>query len=139
MDTKALQQIKDLHATAAAIGGYFAKHKKTISDPRVDKHEARFDKRSDRFCAFNVTASFTCHTGVYGSSSCGVDLYARTETVEPYFIRAMAKHQELLFATAAELMRDDAAKLSEKARAELAALTAMVDGLEAPAEPELAA
>jgi hypothetical protein len=134
-DTATLEKIKRLNHTAARLAGYHDQHKATISSSNVDKHEATFAPRTDRFVAFHVNATFTCHTGTYGSSSCSTDLHV-TEEVEPYIIRAMAKHQELLFATAARLIREDAAKLTDKARAELAALVAMVDGLEAPAAAE---
>lgn len=128
-----IERMKALNSMADAVGRYFERHAERIAPSNVDKHGAQFDRRTDRFAAFHVSATFTCHTGVYGSSSCSTDLSLRTEEVEPYFVRAMAKHQQLLFATAAELMRHDAAALTEKARAEIDALTAMVESLNAPA------
>jgi hypothetical protein len=139
MDTQTLQRIQSLNRNANAIGGYFAKHAEVIAHPKVDKHGAGFEGATDRFQAFRVTASFCCHTGTYGSSSCSTDLSVRSDDVGPYFVKAMARHQRLLFDTAAQIMREEAAALTEKARAEIAALTQMVDALSSPtAEVEAA-
>lgn len=129
LDTKTIERIQTLLRESRNIGGYFERHEAVTASPSVDKHGAGFELSNDRFQAFKLPISFNCHTGTYGSSSCSTDLHARTEDVAPYFVKAMNIHRKLLFETAARLMEEEAAALTSKARAEIAGLQAMVDGL----------
>jgi len=59
-----------------------------------------------------------------------------SEDVAPFITRAINVHCEAIFATAAQLMRIDAAALKDKAAAEVAAMQATLDALDAASEAE---
>lgn len=128
-NTKTIDRIKSLRREANAVGGFHALYAdKYANDSRCDKKGYGFIAgRSDRFVSFNFTATFESHAGYYGNSSCStiLNVYDR-EAVERAFVKALNIHQKELFATAARLMREEAASLTEKAEEEIASLQAML-------------
>lgn len=136
MNTKTLDRIKSLKREAGALGGFHAHYDaKYRSDSNCDKKGYGFgDDR--RFAAFEIKTSFDSHAGYYGNSSCGtiLNIYDKA-LVEPFIIKALNVHQKEIFATAARLMREEAASLSGKAADEIRALQKMVDDLSLP-EPD---
>lgn len=128
MDTATLDTIRLLRADAERLASFHEHYQATYNaDSRCDKKGYGFG-RDNRFAAFEVKTSFDALAGYYGDSSCAAVLrFEKRETVGKYLVRAMNVHQKVLFDTAARLMREDAAKLREKAAAELAALQKMLD------------
>ena len=127
-DTKTIDRIKTLRRESAAIGGFHALYAETYaSDSHCDKKGYGFGM-DGRFAAFTVKASFDSWAGYYGNSSCStiLSVYHR-ELVEKTFVKAMNLHQKELFATAARLMREEAASLTEAATKEIEALRAMLE------------
>lgn len=139
-DTKTIDRIKSLRREAAAIGGFHALYsEKYAPDSHCDKKGYGFNEDS-RFAAFSVTATFSSWKGYYGNSSCStiLNVYDRG-IVEKAFVKALNIHQIELFATAARLMREEAAGLTDQAAKEIEALqsmleTALADVAEAQAE-----
>ncbi len=127
-DMKAVDRIKTLRREASAIGGFHAMYSaKYASDSNCDKKGYGF-KEDDRFAAFTITAKFSSWAGYYGNSSCGKILSVYdTATVEAAFVKALNFHQKELFATAARLMREEAAGLTEQASKEIADLRSMLE------------
>lgn len=127
-DTKTLEKIKSLRREAAVISGFHALYAlKYAPDSHCDKKGYGFN-HDDRFTAFSVKATFSSHAGYYGSSSCSAILncYDR-DVVERAFVKAMNLHQKELFQTAARLMHEEAASLTDQAEKEIAALQQMLD------------
>lgn len=132
MDTKTIERIKSLRREAAAIGGFHALYsEKYAPDAHCDKKGYGFGK-DDRFVAFSINTKFESHAGYYGNSSCStiLNVYDR-ETVEKAFVRALNVHQKELFATAARLMREEAASLTDKAQAEVEAIQKLLEDAQA--------
>lgn len=124
INTKTLELIKSLRGEAYKLANFhnlFAT--KYASDSSCDKKGFGFGK-DNRFSAFKLTTSFDSWSGYYGNSNCGSILHVCD--VEPYIIKAMNIHQKELFATAARMMREEAAGLTEAATAELEALQEML-------------
>ena len=127
-DTKTIDRIKSLRREASAIAGFHTLYAETYApDPGCDKKGYGF-KNDDRFDAFTIKAIFSSYRGYYGNSSCSriLSVYDKP-TVESAFVRALNIHQKELFATAARLMREEAASLTEKASEEIAALQSMLE------------
>lgn len=130
-DLASMQRIKALlhHANGAAtVHDQFAA---AIADPNCDKHNIGFNVDS-RFSAFSVTVSFDCLTGYYGNSSCSTFWRADKGVIGKAFIKALNIHQRELLATTARVLREEAVALTDKARAEVDALQAVLNELEAP-------
>lgn len=129
-DTKTIDRIKNLRREAASIGGFHALYAdKYASDSRCDKKGYGFiNGKTDRLASFSFTTTFESHAGYYGNSSCStiLNVYER-EIVEKAFIKALNIHQKELFATAARLMREEAASLTEQAAKEIEALKSLLD------------
>lgn len=125
-DTQTIDKIKRLRTNAAALGGFFERFGAEAAKHDCDKHGAGFGV-DNRFSAFKVEVSFDSYTGYYGSSSCSSALSVEREIVQPFFTRALNTHKAAIFATMAALMNTEAASLTGKARAEIAALQAMMD------------
>lgn len=128
MDTKTIDRIKSLRREAAAVGGFhqmFAT--KYASDPQCDKKGFGFGT-DHRFVAFSINTKFDSKAGYYGNSSCSTVLSVDDRaSVEAAFVKALNIHQKELFATAARLMREEAAALTDKAVAEVEAIQQMLD------------
>lgn len=129
-DAETFTKIKRLLNQADALSGFWGRYRKAISDPQCDKHDAGFNV-DGRFSGFTVSLSFDNLIGRYGSSACSTFMRLPSETVGPFITRAINKHCELIFETAAQLMREEAATLKDKAAAEIAAMQATLDALEA--------
>lgn len=135
-DTKTLDKIRALRREAANLAGFHSLYAtKYASDSHCDKKGHGFLLgASDRWVGFSVRATFESYAGYYGSSSCTTILHVRDrDLVETAFIKAMNIHQQQLFQTTSQLLREEAASLTEKAETELAALRSLLD--EAQSEP----
>jgi hypothetical protein len=124
----AIERIKILRREAAAIGGFHDLYsEKYAPNSNCDKKGYGFNT-DDRFAAFTFKATFSSWHGYYGSSSCGkiLSVYDRA-IVENAFVKALNLHQKELFATAARLMREEAAGLTNKAATEIEALRALLE------------
>jgi hypothetical protein len=134
MNTENLQRIKDLNYAARALAGFHDKMAELRKDSANDKLGAAFNSDS-RFRAFTFSGGFDSWCGRYGNSSCSSVLRVEGKLLEPVFTKALNIHQRELFATMAVLLREEAAGLTGKARAEVAALQQMIAELE-PAEDQ---
>lgn len=138
-DTKTLDKIRSLRREAVNIEGFHAHYsEKYASDSHCDKKGYGFVYgNSDRFVSFKVNATFESYAGYYGNSSCSTILHVYDrEAVERAFVKAMNLHQKELFATAARLMREEAAGLTDAAEAELSTLQRLLEQAKAPVEME---
>ncbi|WP_019170713.1 hypothetical protein [Pseudaminobacter salicylatoxidans] len=128
MDTKTIDTIKALRSEANSFAGFHALYaEKYASDSRCDKKGYGFGTDS-RFAAFEIRTSFGSHAGYYGNSSCSqIMTVYHTEMVRPFIIKALNVYQKEIFATAARLMREEAARLTDKATAEVEAIQKMLD------------
>lgn len=127
-DTKTIDTIKSLRREADALANFHRIYSEKYSpNSRCDKKGYGFGE-DDRFAAFHVKTHFASWHGYYGSSSCSTILSVYdSKAVESAIVRAMNTHQKEIFATAARLLREEAAALTEKAAAELTALQAMLN------------
>jgi dihydrodipicolinate synthase/N-acetylneuraminate lyase len=136
LNTQTLEKIKSLRGDAARLAGFhetFAT--KFGADQRCDKKGFGFGKDS-RFAAFNLQTSFDTWVGYYGNSGCSTALSVSDQkATSEFIIKAIGLHQKEIFATAAKLMREEAAELSAKASEELAALQSMLETAKAEAAP----
>jgi hypothetical protein len=132
--TTTIDKIKRLRSEAANLSGFHQMFADALeADKRCDKKGYGFGL-DNRFTAFKVNTHFSSYKGYYGNSSCSNALTVDSDLVAPYIVRALNVHQEKIFATAALLMRDEAAELSAKAETELAALRDLLASAKANAE-----
>lgn len=126
--TATIDAIKSLRYEAANFGGFHDLYAKNYApDTNCDKKGYGFGKDS-RFAAFTINTQFSSWHGYYGNSSCSNIMNVRhADLVKPYLVKALNHHQRELFATVARLMREDAAAMTEKAEAEISALSAMIE------------
>lgn len=126
--TKTVDRIKTLRREADAIGGFHDLYAtKYAPDTTCDKKGFGF-KGDDRFASFSIKATFSSWAGYYGNSSCSKILSIYDQAiVEGGFVKAVDIHQKQLFATAARLMREEAASLTEAAAKEIDALRSMLE------------
>lgn len=129
METKTIDMIKALRSEAATFAGFHNLYStKYASDSHCDKKGYGFEVATDRFVSFNLAVSFCTHAGYYGNSSCSTIMRVRDgNLVRPYLIKALNVHQKEIFATAARLMRDEAARLTDKAQAEVEAIQQLLE------------
>ena len=127
-----LNKIKALRSEAFAFANFHSNYQnKYANDSRCDKKGYGFGKDS-RFAAFRVSAEFSSWAGYYGNSSCSKILSVyHGAIVAPFILEALDVHQKEIFATAARLMREEAARLTGNASKELEALQAMLDAAKA--------
>lgn len=137
MKTETLAQIQSLNRNASALAGIHAKVDHLRKDSRNDKLGCGFGV-DNRFAAFSVAVSFDSYVGTYGNSSCARILGVDEALVKPFITKALNVHQRAILATAAELMRTEAATMTAKAREEIAALQKMVDELSTAQNAEAA-
>lgn len=135
MKTESIEKIRALKDAAASIGGFHAHYdEKYRLDSHCDKKGYGFNEDS-RFSAFKMTVSFDSWAGYYGNSSCSTILGSYHEDiVKKAFIKALNQNQRLIFATMAKLMTEEAESLTEKAKAEIAALQNLIAEFDAPAQ-----
>lgn len=133
--TKAFNEISNLRSNAREFETFWDRYKAHTGKTDIDKYGASFGGDS-RFTNFKVTTFFESHSGSYGSSSCYNFGRFDTDLAQTYMVRAMNCMREELFAKCAELMKEDAAKLVDKARAEVEAMNAALDACLAEAQAE---
>jgi len=128
MDTKTIDTIKALRSEAANFAGFHALYaEKYEPDSNCDKKGYGFGT-DNRFSAFEIKTSFDSYAGYYGSSSCSTIMHVyHADLVKPFLIKALNVHQKEIFATVARLMREEAAKLTDKAQAEVEAIQKMLE------------
>ncbi|WP_444668402.1 hypothetical protein [Cereibacter changlensis] len=131
----AFKEIAKLRQNAKEFETFWARYREHIAKPSIDKFDAKFSS-DGRWGNFKVVAFFESYSGAYGNSSCGQFGRFDADLAHDYMIRAMNCMQEELFAKCAELMKIDAAKKVDAARAEVEAMNAALDAClaEAPAE-----
>lgn len=129
MDTKTIDTIKSLRSEAANFAGFHALYsEKYASDSHCDKKGYGFEAKTDRFVSFDLNASFCTYAGYYGNSSCSTIMHVyHGDLVRPYLIKALNVHQKEIFATVARLMREEAARLTDKAQAEVEAIQKLLE------------
>ena len=134
-DIKSLQKIKTLRTDAARIGEFHDMfNDKYEANSRCDKKGYGFGK-DNRFAVFSIKTSFDCWAGYYGDSSCSSPIgFLDRSLVERAFVKAIDRHQKQLFASAAEIMREEASSLTADASREIEALQKLLE--EATADPE---
>jgi hypothetical protein len=124
--TETLDTIRLLLNNANSIGNFHDLFNRLYSsDSNCDKKGFGFNK-DNRFSAFTLSVTFDSWKGYYGSSSCYSVLQCN-DKVKQYFVKALNLHQKELFATAARLMREDAALLTDEATAEINELQRLLD------------
>jgi len=126
MGTEKFNEISRLRRNAKEMETFWERFKEHTSKPGIDKHGAGFGG-DNRLMEFRVNTFFYSKSGVYGNSS--VSQFGRfdAKTVEPYIVRAMNKMAPELFAKASEMMKADAAKMVDEARAEVEAMSRALD------------
>ena len=131
----AFKEIAKLRSNAHEFETFWARYKAHTASQNIDKYDAQFGG-DGRWSHFKVNTFFDAHSGAYGSSSCGSFGRFDADIAGAYMVRAMNCLREELFAKAAELMKADAAKKVEKARAEVEAMNAELDAClaDVPAE-----
>lgn len=131
--TKTIEEIRELRQTSAALDGFHELYEtKYRHDSHCDKKGFGFSQ-DDRFRAFKIQTGFDSWRGYFGNSSCSSILNVNSDIAQKYFIKALEAHQRELFATAARLMREEAARLTDKAAAELQDMQDMLDDAKADA------
>ena len=130
-------QISKLRRNAAEFETFWTRYRAHTGQSVIDKFGASFGGDS-RFANFKVATFFESHSGSYGNSSCGVFGRFDSDLAGEYMVRAMNCMREELFAKCAELMKADAAKMVDKARAEVEAMNAALDACLAEAQAEAA-
>lgn len=123
---KAFNEIQQLRANAKEFETFWSRYKKHTSNSHIDKYGAQFGGDS-RFTNFKVVTFFESHSGEYGNSSCHTFGRFDGELAQAYMVRAMNCLREELFAKCAELMRADAAKKVDAAKAEVEAMQEALD------------
>lgn len=135
IDISTMDRIKSLRSTAAALAGFHASYEANYA-PNQNCDKKGFGFNCDhRFSSFKLSLSFDSWHGYYGSSSCGRILSVDANTVNPFIVKAIEVHQREIFATAARLMREEAAALTGKASEELAKLQEMLAAAAQDAAP----
>ncbi|MCU0801591.1 MAG: hypothetical protein MUD11_07420 [Rhodobacteraceae bacterium] len=123
---KTFNEISKLRANAAEFESFWARYKAHTDKSDIDKFGASFGG-DHRFTNFKVVTFFESHSGSYGSSSCYNFGRFDDGLAQEYMVRAMNCMREELFAKCAELMRADAAKKVNAAKAELEAMQSALD------------
>jgi hypothetical protein len=130
MKTETIEHIKKLKGISSAVETYFDAYTNETEKPTCDKYGCGFLDRDNRFNVFSLSLKFNAYTGYYGNSSCctfsaGVD----REIFPKYIEKAIENKREELFEIAASMMKADAAKLKDKAEAEIAGLKELIDSV----------
>lgn len=133
-DRTAIEKIKALRSDAERLANLHADYdERYAADSRCDKKGFGFGE-DNRFAAFKVSTSFDSYAGYYGNSNCSRILsLADSEAAQVFVRRALNVLQREIFATAAKLMRDEAATMTAAAEGELRAMQEMLDAAKAAA------
>lgn len=139
-NTAAIDKIKTLKNDAAKIGGFHEWFTTTYADKaHYDKQNYGFNLPGERSFAFGANVSFAAYCGTYGSSSVYSSLsVSDQDVVSKIFVRALNKHQKLIFQTMAEIMTEEATKLRDQAQKEVSSLQSMLHDLDTPQTSEAA-
>ena len=129
----AFNEIAKLRANANEFENFWHRYKKHTSNSNIDQYGAQFGGDS-RFTNFKVVTFFESHSGEYGNSSCYNFGRFDADLAQAYMVRAMNCLREELFAKCAELMRADAAKKVDAAKAEVEAMQAALEACLAEAQ-----
>lgn len=122
MKQEALEKLKKLNQFARNASTFWDRYMKTVSEPRCDKYEATFNG-DDRFVAFRVKSLFfSTLTGYYGNSGCTTYTKFDEGLANHYFVVAVNRYAKEIFAEMARAAEQDAAKLADEAKREIAAL-----------------
>ena len=133
--TQAFNEISKLRRNATEFETFWARYSEHTGQSVIDKFGASFGGDS-RFTNFKVTTFFESHSGSYGNSACYTFGRFDADMAQTYMVRAMNCLREELFAKCAELMKADAAKMVDKARAEVEAMNAALDACLAEVQAE---
>lgn len=128
MKQENLDRLKALRQFAESAQSWWARYRKSISDPSCDKYEAQFNG-DDRFVVFELKRlQFSALTGYFGSSACSTFSGGLNAALaQKYFPKALTLLAPQLFEKMAELASADADSLDGEARKELEALRILVD------------
>lgn len=126
-NTETLDKIRRMRSAASSLAGFHQMYDDKFK-PNLDCDKKGYGfQRDNRFAAFDVKVSFDSWHGYYGDSSCSTILSVDRDLAKEYLVKALNVHQRELFATAARLMREDAAELTDKAQSEIDALQKMLE------------
>ena len=134
----ACDTVDRLTRAAVALRKFWKRFRETAERPGTDKAYAGFDSRYPECSVLDIPTgkrgiSFIAHAGQYGRSgtkTIEIGGGVNSETVRPYFERALNVHAEAIFETMAALMEQDARERIAGARSELATMRTRLDRLE---------
>lgn len=127
-DMKSYHEIKSLRANAQNFESFWAEYYNHVTRPNVYDHNATFEKTERHFENFKIVAFFNSYTQYRDSPP--KQLYQFDyDLAQEYMVRAMNCLRKELFAKCAELMKADAAKKVEAARAELKTMQETLDDI----------
>lgn len=123
--------IKLFRGAAATLRGATARWAEKYADRKhYDKQGFGFT-RHERTGGFKLPAlNFEAYVGTYGCSSVGTAWSVPQEVIDRFIVEALNLHKQTIFDTIADLAEAEASTLVEKARADLAAMSAMLDDAE---------
>ena len=134
VSTTAIEKIKTLKSDALKIGEFHDWFAKAFADKKHhDKQSFGFNVGQSDYSSFKTSIWFYASAGQFGSSSVYNQLTVNDgKTVGEAFIRALNKHQKLIFQTMSEIMTAEANKLRGEAQKEIAAMQSMLHDLDCP-------
>lgn len=130
----AIQKIKTLKSDAAKIGNFHETFATQYADKKYyDKQGFGFNLHGNYTQAFSINVSFSAYCGSYGSSSVYSSLSVQDgKAVSEALVKALNKHQKLIFQTMSEIMLAEATKLRDEAQKEISAMQSMLHDLDTP-------
>jgi chitinase len=133
-NASAIAKIKTLKADAEKIGGFHEWFTTAYADKsHYDKQNYGFNLPGERSSGFALNVCFSAYCGTYGSSSVYSSISVQDgDAVGKAFVKALNKHQKLIFQTMSEIMLAEAAKLRDEAQKEVSALQSMLHDLDTP-------
>ncbi len=136
----AIGKIKTLKSDAEKIGGFHEWFTTAYADKaHYDKQNYGFNLSGNGSAAFSLNVSFSAYCGSYGSSSVYSSLSVQDSAeVGKAFVKALNKHQRLIFQTMSEIMLAEATKLRDEAQKEVSAMQSMLHDLDTPQTAEAA-
>jgi len=134
MSTVAIEKIKTLKADAEKIDGFHAWFTKAFADKsHHDKQNFGFNIGTGEYHAFKETIWFYAYAGQFGSSSVYSQFdISNRKALKEAFVKALNRHQKLIFQTMSEIMTAEATKLRDEAQKEIAAMQSMLHDLDCP-------
>lgn len=124
-----IDRIKKLNQTAEGCETFYDRYNGATAESHIDKYGEGFSSDT-RYALFNVDVSFCAKIGAAGSSNCstfrnGID----PSIAQEYAKKSLQDMRAGLLSHMARLMREDAKALVGQARAELEAMSAIVDSV----------